>query len=187
MNLKVTLLFFLAIAPAFGAKPPALDIKATRAMADQGNPDAQTLLGQAYHEGWGLRKDFAEAAKWFRKAAEQGSPKAQGQLGLLYQTGEGVPQDFSLSVKWYRAGAEQGDVDAQWHLGVMYNTGRGVPQDFVQAHMWVNVAASRATGAQQFVLSSVRAEIAKQMSAEQIATAQELAREWKPKNIEVGR
>src|SRR6266853_2790421 len=44
MNLKVTLLFFLSIAPAFSAKPPALDIKSTRAMADQGNPDAQTLL-----------------------------------------------------------------------------------------------------------------------------------------------
>ena len=53
--------------------------------------------------------------------------------------------------------------------------------------MWVNIAASRAVGSQQFVLSAVRDEIAKRMSAEQLATAQELARAWKPKNVEVGK
>src|SRR5665213_2115469 len=124
-------------------------------MADEGNPPAQSVLGVAYYEGRGVRKDFAEAAKWFLKAAEQGIAQAQGYLGLMYQLGQGVPQDFAESVKWYRKAAEQGDVDAQWRFGVMYNTGRGVPQDFVQAYMWVNIAASRASGAQQFVLAAV--------------------------------
>jgi TPR repeat protein len=59
----------------------------------------------------------------------------------------------------------------------MYRTGQGVPQDYVQAHMWANLAA-----AQNYKNALVtRNLIAKKMSQSQIAEAQRLAREWKPK------
>ena len=82
-----------------------------------------------------------------------------------------------------RARAEQGDASAQFNLGVMYARGRGVPQDYVQAHKWVNLAASRATSDDR-KSTKTRDAIAAQMTPEQVAEAQRLAREWKPKTWE---
>ena len=65
----------------------------------------------------------------------------------------------------------------QHNLGVMYAQGNGVPQDFVLAHMWTNLAAAQGhEGAK-----SGRDVLAKRMTSEQIAEAQRLAREWRPK------
>ena len=55
--------------------------------------------------------------------------------------------------------------------------GKGAAQDFVLAHMWLNLAAAQ--GDQTGVAS--RAKLNELMTREQIAQAQELARNWKPK------
>ena len=62
--------------------------------------------------------------------------------------------------------------------GVMYDTGRGVPQNYVQAHMWYNLAASRETGEVRYQAVQGRNIVAERMSADQLAEAQRLAREW---------
>jgi TPR repeat protein len=59
----------------------------------------------------------------------------------------------------------------------MYEGGYGVPQDYVRAHMWCNLSAAHGFGAAK----SCRAEVEKNMTPAQIAEAQKLAREWKPK------
>jgi uncharacterized protein len=59
----------------------------------------------------------------------------------------------------------------------MYRTGGGVPQDYVIAHMWFNLAA--ASGDKDAV--KARDVVAAKMAPTQIAEAQKLAREWKPK------
>jgi hypothetical protein len=60
-----------------------------------------------------------------------------------------------------------------------------VPQDFVQAHKWLNLAASRyAPGDQKEHRDhglAMRDDIAAKMTRAQIAEAQRLASEWKPK------
>ena len=67
------------------------------------------------------RKDeYAEAAKWFRRAAEQGHAIAQNNLGELYSGGVGIPQDEFEAVKWFRCAAEQGLAQAQFALGSRY-------------------------------------------------------------------
>jgi uncharacterized protein len=58
----------------------------------------------------------------------------------------------------------------------MYNLGRGVPQDYILAHMWFNLAAVSDKAAVE-----LRRGLAAQMTPAQIAEAQKLAREWKPK------
>lgn len=58
--------------------------EAIKAMAEQGNAEAQYNLGICYHEGEGVAKDVFEAVKWFRKAAEQGYPTAQSALGWCF-------------------------------------------------------------------------------------------------------
>ena len=122
--------------------------------------------------------------KWYRLAADQGDAEARYNLGLMYDTGQGVPQDYAQAVKWYRLAADQGDARAQNNLGVMYGTGQGVPQDYIQAHKWYNLAASRLTASEKEPRDRAvknRDIIAAKMTPAQIAEAQKLAREWKPK------
>jgi len=91
--------------------------------------------------------------------------------------GQGVPQNYEEAVKWFRKAAEQGLAHGQHNLGVMYQYGQGVPQDYVLAQMWYNLAVAQGD-------EEARKEsdiVAKQMTPEQIAEAQKLAREWKPK------
>ena len=58
----------------------------------------------------------------------------------------------------------------------MYILGRGVQKDYVQAHMWLNIAA---VGIPKW--AELRESVEKLMTRAQIAEAQRLAREWKPK------
>jgi uncharacterized protein len=60
----------------------------------------------------------------------------------------------------------------------MYKYGDGVLQDNVYAHMWANIAAS--LGSEKG--KENRDNVAKKMTAEQIAEAQKLARECVNKN-----
>ncbi|MFP4502860.1 MAG: tetratricopeptide repeat protein, partial [Candidatus Hydrogenedentota bacterium] len=85
-----------------------------------------------------------------------------------------VAQDDAEAVKWYRKAAEQDYADAQLNLGVMYRLGEGVVQDYVRAHMWLNLAASAGDADAR----EARDAIAGDMTQEQIAEAQRLAREW---------
>ena len=93
----------------------------------------------------------------------------------MYDKGQGVPRDDAQAVKWYRLAADQGVAKAQTNLGVKYANGRGVPQDDVQAHMWFNLAAAQGQG------ETYRDLVEQMMTPQQIAQAQELARNWKPK------
>ena len=148
-----------------------------RPLAEQGDARAQAMLGNMYFEGWGVPEDDAEAVKWYRKAAEQGHVLAEFKLGVMYRQGVGVAQDFAKAAKWFRTAAEEGHATAQLVLGVMYVLGQGVAQDHVQAHMWWSLAASQ--GERGATINRDRVE--GDMTPEQIAEAEKLAREWKPK------
>ena len=154
-----------------------------RKAADQGNPDAQFILGGTYYAGRGVPKDYAAAAEWFRKAADQGNVKAQFLLGQMYDRGEGVPQDYAAAVSWYRKAADQGLAQAQFLLGSRYLQGQGVPQDYTQAHMWLNIAAANLQE-KEYRDKAIenRDGVAARMTPAQIAEAQRRAREWKPKS-----
>ncbi len=128
------------------------------------------------------RGDYKTALREFRPLAEQGDAAAQFYLGFMYETGQGVAQDDAEAVKLYRRAAEQGDADAQNNLGLMYEYGEGVAQDYVQAHMWYSLAASRLpSGKNRDMPVNNRDIVEKRMTPEQVAEAQRLAREWKPK------
>ena len=64
--------------------------------------------------------------------------------------------------------------DALYNLGLLYSTGQGVDMDYVQAHKWFNLAAMQGNEAAR----EWRKELAKEMSTDEISTAQRQAREW---------
>ena len=155
----------------------AQDINTLKQQAQKGDAEAQYNLGEMYAIGRVVPKNYAQAHKWFRLAADQGHAKAQTILGAMYEEGLGVPQDYAQAVKWYRLAADQGDASAQNFLGYMYSNGQGVPQDYVQAHMWLNLAAAQGNADGE----KNRDLVAKRMTPQQIERAQELGRNWKPK------
>ncbi len=146
--------------------------------ANQGDPDAQSLLGTRFLLGDGVPRDDAQAVMWWRKAADQGLANAQSNLGYLYLNGRGVRTDYGEALAWYLKAAQQGNVQALKDLGVMYYKGQGVPQDFIEAHKWYNLAASRVSAGFHQAYALGRDEIAQKMTPAQVAEAQRLAHEW---------
>jgi uncharacterized protein len=133
----------------------------------------------AYQHG-----DFATAYKTFRSLADQGNAAAQTNLGVMYGSGEGVPQSFSEALKWFRKAGDRGDAGAQFNLGLLYRDGRGVPRNYVLAYMWFELSASLFPPSKEESRDSAlkaRDSLAFKLTTAQIAKAQKLAHEWKPK------
>ncbi len=124
------------------------------------------------------RGDYATALREWRPLAEQGDVKAQHNLGHMYYLGVGVPQDFAEAMKLFRKAADQGNADVTFFLGVMYHNGQGVPQDYAEAAMWLDLAARQ--GIQMAV--RLRNHALSEMTSDQIAEAERLAREWLEKH-----
>ena len=142
--------------------------------ADQEQAEAQSMLGTMYYFGEGVPQNHLEASRLFRRAAEQGNADARRWLGTLYYHGTGVPQSYLQAARWYRRAAERGYGSAQWSLGVAYRSGNGVRASRVVAHAWLNLAAAQ----NHDQATSERDELARQMTAAQIAGAQTLAMHW---------
>jgi TPR repeat protein len=173
----------LGFAYEFGlgvSKDYAAAIKWLRLAAEQGDIAAQYNLAEAYHQGWGVTKDDGEAVKWWREPATKGQALSQTLLGQAYHQGWGVPKDDAEAIKWYRKAADQGEHIAQSRLGSSYFLGWGVPKDFISAYMWLNLAA--ASGNDD--AAQLRDDVTRMMLPDQIAEAQRLSREWKPKHSE---
>ena len=81
---------------------------------------------------------------------------------------------MDISMEKAELGSQTAAPDALFELGMLYATGRDVAADLVTAHKWFNLAAAR--GNQSALVR--RVELAREMSADQIAEAQKLAREW---------
>jgi TPR repeat protein len=132
--------FTLTQARAAGDSPN-FGLDALSALAEQGDPEAQTSLGAKYFAG--DTPDSAEAAQLIRRAAERGVPTAREKLGLMYEEGLGVAQDYAEAAKWYRLAAEQGESYSQYGLGRLYFLGLGVSQDRGMAVKLFRQAAER--------------------------------------------
>lgn len=118
-------------------------VKWYKKAAEQGDIEAQYMLGMCCYDGVGIKKDYVEAVKWYRIAAERGHVDAQYNLATCYHKGIGAQQNDVQAVQWYKKAAEQNDVDAQYNLGICYDMGIGVKQNYVEAVMWYQKAAKQ--------------------------------------------
>ncbi len=156
----------------------AFALEVWQPLAEQGNPDAQAGLGALYLNGLGVAHDEAVATAWFRKAAEQGHANAQFNLASLHY----ARKEYAPAASWYRRSAEQGNALAQIRLARLYAEGLGLARDPVQAFKWFAIAIVR--GSDSYARANAtkgRDDIATKMSPAQVAEAERLARDWKPK------
>lgn len=153
--------------------------------AEQGKVGWKFFLGRAYELGGiGVSQDYTQSMRWYLMAAKQGLSDAQRKMGEFFFVGNGVAVNYRAAFTWYRLAAEQGDGASHLALGMLYEFGKGVPQDFVKAHMWYNLAAATGTSEEDRAVAEMgRETLAVQMTANQIADAQKMASEWRPKKI----
>jgi TPR repeat protein len=59
-------------------------------IAEQGNAEAQYMLGLIYHNGRAVPKDESEATKWLNLAAKQGNDDARYLLDLINPPADGM-------------------------------------------------------------------------------------------------
>ena len=170
------------VSPLAQSQAPSSAVQHLRALAEQGNAEAQFNLGQLYEHGRGVPKDYAEALRWYRLAAEQGDPFAQFDLGSHYSEGIGVPKDEKEALRWWQSAAAQGFPPAQHSLGKVLARGeQGVLPDKVQAYVWF--ALSAAQGNEE--ARQERDALAKQLTPAQVTKAKQLIKQWKPVNTVV--
>jgi uncharacterized protein len=96
--------------------------------AEQGHAYSQLILGDLYRDGGkGVLRNYAEAAKWYRKASESRTVEKQPgvmsiksrafeSLGNLYLKGLGVPQDLSEAATCYGRSIEDGNDSSVFQL-----------------------------------------------------------------------
>lgn len=79
--------------------------------ADQGSSEAMIGLGILYDDGLGVKRNDAEAVKWYKKAAELGNADAITNLGIMYENGEGV-KDYKKAADLYQTACDKGEKEA---------------------------------------------------------------------------
>lgn len=106
------------------------------AAAEDGDPVAAYLAGDAYLKGKLVSRNTAEALRWLTVASKAGVSEASNRIAWIYIQGSGVKADPAAGASWFRIAAEQGDREANYQLGWMYQYGRGVQQDNRAAVEW---------------------------------------------------
>ena len=87
--------------------------------AREGDAAAQTLAAEIYSRGLGVKRDEAEAAKWYQAAAEQSVPEAQFQYALMLLDGRFVEKDPDQAYALMEDAANQGNGLAQFNFAQM--------------------------------------------------------------------
>jgi TPR repeat protein len=102
---------------------------------------------------------------------------------LTVQPRGAAPEEFVMSARHFeRLELSQAEPETSkdylFELGLLHSTGRSAPADFLAAHKWFNLSAQRGNE----MAARLRSEIAAEMSASEVASAQRAAREWMTKH-----
>ncbi len=162
-------------------KSTRLGLKFWNLAAVQAHPDAQLALGMLYSRGELVPQNHINAVAFWSQAATGGSVQAMHNLGWAFDNGTGVSHDHAEAVKWYLRAAEQGNAASQHNLAKLIEKGEGITKDNVEALKWHNLAVTTTRSEEKRpVMAKARDALKAKMTAEDIAKAERLAREWKP-------
>jgi serine/threonine protein kinase len=76
--------------------------------AEKGHSGGQANYGFCLYNCKGVRKNLAEAAKYFKLAADRGHAYGQNHYALCLEKGNGVAQDLLEAAKYYKMAMKQG-------------------------------------------------------------------------------
>lgn len=156
------------------AKFGPMQLAEIKELAEAGNVDAQGVLGAYYSNGIRVSRDKRQAEYWYLKAAKQEHEDAQYNLGQMYRNGDLGRPDYESALYWYKRAAENNVVFAPSNIAGMYYQGMGVPRSPLVATMWMIVARELGDSRASSNLAILRREL----SVDDYARAEQLAREW---------
>lgn len=112
--------------------------------AENGDPEAQNVLGTLYYQGKYVEKDEKKALEWLRKAANQNHPVALFNIATSYIDAQG---ELKISdeeyIKLMKMSSELGFSHAQYALSLMYWRGTYVEKNSVEAARLMRSAADQ--------------------------------------------
>jgi len=116
-------------------------VKKWRNVAEAGNPNAQSLLGEMYAFGQGVPLNYPEAHRLLRMAAAQGVAKAQFKLGSMYEKGHGFEKNPAMAHRWYGLADAAGHPEAykdRQRVAAMLD-----PAAIQESNRWVEACVKR--------------------------------------------
>jgi TPR repeat protein len=136
---------------AYARKDYANAIRIWRAMAEQGDAEAQFRLGYMYIRGQGISKDLDKGMELIFEAADRGGVSA-----MTFVASALSAKDPEKAEKWWRKAADLGDALAQLNLGMYFEQGLGgVPRDYEEAARWYRKAAEQGNPVAQYSLGLI--------------------------------
>ncbi|WP_110688064.1 tetratricopeptide repeat protein [Salinicola aestuarinus] len=149
--------------------------KGIRMMSEAGEAGylkAQVELAKIYYfsRGHAEVKDYEKAAYWFSKAANSGDGLSMLNLSQLYLNGRGLEEDQEKAFYWINKAVDEEAATSFGVAGDFYAQGIGTDKDLVRAYMMYDLGGTASSGK--------KAELAEQMTQEQIDEAVSLSRQW---------
>jgi TPR repeat protein len=172
-------LILILLSPAFAFAAPLEEAKAAlehkdyaaafkiiKPLAEQGQPEAQYLLGNQYLYGQGVNRDEREGPKWIQKSADNGYAPAQIRVGHWHESRKNAGNDLEHwiikehnnqeAIKWYMRAADQGSTDAETQIALIYwDGGLNLPKDEKEGLRWFHKAAEHGNRFAQLHLARV--------------------------------
>lgn len=107
-------LFTIDVCSAQGISKPKsqTEFYSVKKKAEQGNANAQCILGKCYMTGTYVAQDTSKGVYWYKKAANQGNAEGQAQLGMCYLMGTGVQADYQKGLDLIESAAKKGNKTA---------------------------------------------------------------------------
>jgi hypothetical protein len=99
-----------------------LAFKWTSLAAENGNCNAQNLLGYLYLKGFGVDQNDSRAIFWYTMAAENRCVDAIVSLATIYRKDLIVNEDESIAIKYYKMAIYEGNTVAQKALELLYHS-----------------------------------------------------------------
>ena len=84
--------------------------------------------------------------------------------------------DYTTALREFAEPANHGDARAQAFLGTIYSAGQGIAPDYVLGYLWLSLSAAQDNKTAQ----KYRERVEEWMTAEEIAEARKLLRDWEP-------
>lgn len=124
-------------------------------LAEDGDADAQYIIGTAYRDGGLLIPDMVKAQKLLERAAEQDLDAAQYALGKLYLSDEADVHDSAKGIYWLKRSADSGNDYAAYRLGKEYLSGKNTIKDAETAVSYLRQAADNGNAYAQYLLGKL--------------------------------
>ena len=131
----------------------AFDLATNRAQFN-GDPKAMTMLGELYANAMGVKRDYAKAAEWYKRAADGGDREGMFALAMLRLCGRGGAVNREEAVKLLASSAKLGNPKAAYNLALLYLDGQTLPQDVKRAAELLRVAADAGNPEAQYALAT---------------------------------